>query len=116
MLYIGEDASLEKWLATCQEVCDSERVRSFLKDAQVFCKQHFGRMPMSMNPDVLFVRDYLSANPSQIGAALAVHDAWIPARDFVCRRFLDHLCEAVNDGVRDVLPDIASDCNVRCHY
>ena len=47
MPYIGEDASLEKWLATCQEVCDAERVRSFLKDAQLFFQQQFGGIPMS---------------------------------------------------------------------
>ena len=35
MPYIGEDTSLEKWFATCQEKCDAERVRSFLKDAQI---------------------------------------------------------------------------------
>ena len=116
MPYIGEDASLEKWLATCQEVCDAERVRSFLKDAQLFFQQQFGETPMSINPDVLFVRDYLSDNPSQLSAALAVHDAWVLVRDDVCKRFLDHLCETVKDRAHEELTDIASDCNMRCHY
>ena len=116
MPYIGEDASLEKWLAACKEVCDAERVRSFLKDAQMFCQQQFGETIMSINPDVLFVRDYLSASPGQLRAALAVHDAWVLVRDDVCRRFLEHLCEAVKDRVRETSTDIASDCNVRCHY
>ena len=114
--YIGEDASLEKWFATCQEKCDAERVRSFLNDAQMFCKHQFGETPMSMNPDVLFVHDYLNSNPSQLRAALAIHDAWIPVRDIVCKRFLEHLREAVNDRLRDVITDVASDCNVWCHY
>ena len=116
MPYIGEDTSLEKWLASCQEVCDAERVRSFLKDAQMFCQQQFGETPMSMNPDVLFVHDYLSTNPSQLRAALAIHDAWIPVRDVVCERFLEHLCKAVKDRARDALKDIAPDCNVWCNY
>ena len=116
MPYIGEEASLEKWLATCQEKCDAERVRSFLKDAQFFCQQQFGETPMSTNPDVLFVRDHLSSNPDQLRTALAVHDAWVLVRDDVCKRFLEHLCEVVKDRARDVLTDIASDCNVRCHY
>ncbi|MDE2827119.1 MAG: PD-(D/E)XK nuclease family protein [Bacteroidota bacterium] len=116
MPYIDEDASVEKWLATCLERCDAERVRSFLKDAQMFCKQQFGEKPMSKNPDVLFVRDYLSANPSQLSAALAIHDAWIPVRDTVCKRFLEYLREAVNDRIRDVLTDVAPDCNVWCNY
>ena len=114
--YIDEDTSLEKWFATCQEVCDAERVRSFLKDAQTFCKQHFGETPMSINPDVLFVRDYLFDNPSQLSAALAVHDAWVLVRDDVCKRFLEHLCEAFKDRAHEELTDIASDCNMRCHY
>ena len=116
MPYIGEDTSLEKWLATCQERCDAERVRSFLIDAQMFCKQQFGETPMSINPDVQFVRDYLSDHPSQLRAALAVHDAWVPVRDEVCKRFLEQLREAVKDRASDVLTGIASDCNVLCHY
>ena len=116
MPYIGEDTSLEKWFATCQEKCDAERVRSFLKDAQLFCQQQFGETPMSTNPDVLFVQDYLNSNPSQLRAALAIHDAWIPVRDTVCKRFLEHLREAVHHRAHDVLTDIASDCNVWCHY
>ena len=88
MPYIGKDASLEKWFVACQDVCDAERVRPFLKDAQRFCQQQFGETPMSINPDVLFVRDYLSDNPSQLSAALAVHDAWVLVRDDVCKRFL----------------------------
>ena len=116
MPYIGEEASLENWLAICQEKCEAERVRSFLKDAQMFCKQQFGENPMSINPDVQFVRNYLSANPSQLRAALAVYDAWVPVRDEVCKRFLEHLCKVVKDRARIALPGIASDCNVRCHY
>ena len=116
MPYIGGDASLEKWFATCQEKCDAKRVRSFLEDAQLFCQQQFGKTPMSMNPDVLFVHDHLNSNPSQLRAALAIHDAWIPVRDIVCKRFLEHLREAVNDRIHDVFTDVASDCNVWCHY
>ena len=116
MPYIGEDASIGKWLATCQEACDAERVLPFLKDAQRFCQQQFGETPMSTNPDVLFVRDYLLSSPSQLRAALAVHDGWVLVRDDVCKRFLEHLCDVVKDRAREALPDIASDCNVRCHY
>lgn len=116
MPYIGEETSIEKWLAACQEKCDAERVRSFLKDAQLFCQQQFGETPMSTNPDVLFVQDYLNSNPSQLRAALAIHDAWIPVRDTVCKRFLEHLRETVHHRAHDVLTDIASDCNVWCHY
>ena len=116
MPYIGEDASLEKWFATCQEKCDAKRVRSFLEDAQLFCQQQFGKTPMSMNPDVLFVHDHLNSNPSQLRAALAIHDAWIPVRDIVCKRFLGHLRKSVNDRIRDVLTGVASDCNVWCNY
>ena len=71
---------------------------------------------MSTNPDVLFVRDHLSSNPDQLRTALAVHDAWVLVRDDVCKRFLEHLCEVVKDRAREALTDIASDCNVKCHY
>ncbi|MDE2645731.1 MAG: PD-(D/E)XK nuclease family protein [Bacteroidota bacterium] len=112
MPYIGEDTSLEKWFAACQKVCRAQRVRWFLKDAQTFCQQQFGKTSMSDNPDVRFVQKYLSENPSQLRAALAVHDAWIPVRDDVCNQFLKHLKKTANFRLKK----LPSDCNVQCYF
>ena len=103
--------SLEKWFAACQDVCDAERVRWFLKDAQTFCQQQFGITSMSDNPDVRFVQKHLTENPSQLRAALAIHDAWIPVRDDVCNQFLKHLKKIANGRLKK----LTSDCNVQCY-
>lgn len=116
MPYIGEGGSLEEWLVNCYKVCKAERVRWFLKDAQAFCQQQFGETRMSLNPDVRFVRDYLSNNPSQLRAALAIRDAWTPVRDDVCRRFLEHLRKTIDDRKHEILTGTASDCHVQCRY
>ena len=113
MPYIGEGTSLQKWFAACQKVCNSRRVRWFLKDAQTFCQQQFGMTSMSNNPDVRFVQKYLSENPSQLSAAHAIHGAWIPVRDEMCKRFLEHLRKTVDNRVRE---EFGADFNVRCHY
>ena len=104
--------SLEKWFAVCQDVCDAERVRWFLKDAQTFCQQQFGETGMSNNSDVRFVQKYLSENPSQLRAALAIHDAWIPVRDNVCNQFLKHLKKIANCRLKK----LPSDCRVQCYF
>ena len=104
--------SLEKWFAACQDVCDAERVRWFLRDAQTFFQRQFGVTSMSNNPDARFVQKYLSDNPSQLRAALAIHDAWIPVRDDVCNQFLKHLKKIANCRLNKLL----SDCNVQCYF
>ncbi|MCY4205546.1 MAG: hypothetical protein OXE92_07480 [Bacteroidetes bacterium] len=71
---------------------------------------------MSKNPDVRFVRDYLSKNPGQLHAALAVHDAWPLVRDDICKQFLEHLCKAVDDRIHKEMEGNASNWNVYCRY
>ena len=63
MPYTGGDASLEGWLATCRKLCGADRVRWFLRDAELFCQQRFGESNMMTNPDTRFVREYLIRQP-----------------------------------------------------
>lgn len=116
MPYNGSDASLEDWFATCRKLCDADRVSWFLRDARLFCQQRFGESTMTTNSDTRFVREYLSNNPSHMSAALAVHDAWRLVRVEVCKRFLEHLRNTLEDKLRMVLPGFEGNFGVKCRY
>ena len=116
MPYTGSDPSLEDWFAACRKLCEADRVNWFLRDAELFCQQRFGVSTMTTNPDTRFVRDYLSDNPSHMSAALAVHDAWRLVRPEVCRRFLEHLRNSVEDRLRTVRSDFEEGFRVKCRY
>ncbi|MYD00364.1 MAG: hypothetical protein F4X13_14015 [Gammaproteobacteria bacterium] len=116
MPYTAGDPSLEYWFAACRNVCDADRVRSFLRDAESFCQQRFGESTMTTNPDTRFVREYLSDNPNHMRAALAVHDGWRLVRSEACERFLEHLRHTVEDRLRAVLPGAEDDFHVTCRF
>ena len=117
MPYTGGNTSLAQWFATCRDVCDADAVTWFLGHAELFCQQRFGESTMTTNPDTHFVREHLFDNPSHMRAALAVHDAWQVVRADVCERFLKHLRDAVEAGLRSEEPaGTARDFQVRCRY
>lgn len=115
MPYAGED-SLADWLANCRSRCDAERMRWFLREAESYFRSRFGEPTMTTDTVTDMVRDYLSSNPSQLRTALAVHDAWRRVRSDICKRFLEHLRQVVEDRMREELSHVAPDLHVRCRY
>lgn len=115
MPYAGED-SLADWLANCRSRCDAERVRWFLREAESYFRSRFGEPTMTTDTVTDMVRDYLSSNPSQLRTALAVHDAWRRVRAEICKRFLEHLRQVVEDRIHKELSHVARGLHVRCRY
>lgn len=115
MPYDGEN-SLADWFATCRERCKAERVRAFLKDAEMFCKEVFGETAMTIDRETQTVADHLYKYPRHLRTALTVHDAWHWMRAEVCEEFLHHLRRVVEDRMRAKLSKIASDFHVGCVY
>lgn len=113
MPYAGEN-SLADWFASCRRRCEAERVRAFLRDGELFCKKVFGVATMTEHRETKTVLSYLKANPKYLRTALAVHDAWFHLRDEVCKRFLEHLRDAVEDRMRQ--ENYQMDVPVRCSY
>ena len=113
MPYAGEN-SLAVWLATCRSRCDAERMRWFLREAESYFKSRFGKPTMRTDTVTDAIRDYLSSNSSQLRTALAVHDTWPLIRADICKRFLEHLRQVVEDRMREELSHIAPDFRVEC--
>ena len=115
MPYIGGEVSIAGWFAKCRKRCKAEKLRLYLEDAQSFCREQFGGFTMTTDSETHFIRKLLSANPDQMHAALAVHDAWRAVRAEVCRRFLRSLHRKLEERLRTEFPAVG-DLRVRWHY
>ena len=107
MPYSGDKVSLEGWFAACCELCEAERLRPYLEDAQSFCRHRFGGRIMTTDSETHAIRRHLFDDASRMHAALAVHDAWPAVRAEVCERFLEQLHQKVEKGLRKEFPDVS---------
>jgi len=105
MPYVGKD-SLADWFASCSQRCKASRVRAFLRDVEAYCRKRFGKIKMAGNRETWTVLNFLLENPKYLGTALAVREAWMPLRDEVCRRFLEHLRNTVESRLQQDWPDL----------
>ena len=112
---VGDGASLADWFGTCCKLSDAERLRWFLREGQLYCQHHFGDSTMT-DTEARYIREYLDENPRHLRAAFAVARAWPAVKHDVCRRFLEHLRDRVEERVRKEFPDIAGDLDVGCQY
>ena len=111
----GDGASLADWFGTCCKLSEAERLRWFLREAQLYCQHHFGDSTMT-DTEARYIREYLEENPRHLHAASAVARAWPAVKHDVCRRFLEHLRDRVDERVREEFPEISGDLDVGCHY
>ena len=112
---VGDGASLADWFGTCCKLSDAERLRWFLREAQLYCQHHFGDSTMT-DTEARYIREYLVENPRHLHSAFTVARAWPAVKHDVCRRFLEHLRDRVEERVRETFPEMADDLEVACHY
>ena len=63
-----------------------------------------------------YIHEYLDENPKHLHAAFAVHRAWPAVKDLLCRRFLEHLRDRVQERVAAEMPETREDLQVGYHY
>ena len=108
--------SLSDWFGNCLALCDAERLRWFLREGQLYCQQQFGDLTMT-DTEASHIRKYLEENPKHLPAAFAVARAWPELKHDVCRRFLEHLKEKVEEAVRTgEFRAKTDDLVIGCHY
>lgn len=112
---VGDGSSLAEWFGTCCKLSDAERLRWFLREAQLYCQHHFGDSTMT-DTEARYIREYLDENPRHLHAAFAVARAWPSIKHDACRRFLEHLRDRVEERVRETPSESAGDLIARCHY
>jgi len=108
--------SLAAWFSACRRRCEPDRLRWFLREAEVFCKRRFGGHPMTTDRETRTIMEYLFDNPEHLETAQSVSDAWLKVKEVLCRGFLEHLCAELAKEARTKWPDIAGDLRVECTY
>ena len=93
--------SLADWLGECRKICEVERVRWFLHDAEIFCQRTFGDRTMTTDSEARAVRDFLLSNPDHLTVARAVYESWPAIKNDVCRRFLERLRSRIKRKIED---------------
>ena len=106
--------SFAGWLAECRRRCEVDRLRWFLRDAEVFCERTFGGNTMVGDSERNAVREFVLSDPEKLRTALAVYESWPDIRDNVCERFLTRLCQRVREHER--LKQLGSELAVDCAY
>lgn len=108
--------SLMDWLAACREKCDVERLRWFLKDIESFCQRKFGGHAMATDTETRTVEEFLYSSPEHLLTAQTIHVSWPAIKERVCKRFLEHLRDRVEQGVKEKLSKFSHDIRVGCKY
>ncbi len=112
---LGNGTSLADWFGTCCQLSEAERLRWFLREAQLYCREHFGDSIMT-DTEARYIREYLDEKPGHLHAALAVHRAWPGVREEVYRRFLEHLRDRVEERLATEMRELQEDLQIGCHY
>ena len=109
--------SLADWFKECRRSCEVDRLRWFLRDAEVFCKRTFGGQTMTTGSETKAVRDYLRSNPEKnMAIARTVYASWPAIRDEICRTFFDRICRSVQRTAKEALSDVSDDLHVAQQY
>ena len=110
--------SLAEWLRECRENCEVDRLRWFLRDAEIFCQRTFGGQGMATNSERKATFDFVLSNPSNLKTALAVSESWPDVRDHVCEKFLKRLCHRIEKRLKEnaTLREFADDMQVGHTY
>lgn len=100
------DYSLADWFDACRRDCDVERLRNFLRDAEAFCRQHFGGVAMP-NTTQEQIRQFLE-DPKNLKIAMAVHRHWPEVRADIVKRFAERLTERISAHLAERLPQLGA--------
>ena len=110
--------SLADWLGECRKNCEVDRLRLFLRDAEIFCQQTFGGQAMTIDIERKATFDFVLSDPSNLKTALAVCESWPDVRDHICKKFLKGLCSQIETVVKEhgKLKEYAHDIQVDHRY
>lgn len=105
------------WLVNCQTVCDVDRLCSFLRDFENYCRQRpeFGGSPVTTEIKK-YVSNFLLSKPSNLEYASAVYKSWPLVQDEIFKHFLETLCTQImrNDKLKDQRDYI--ECEYKAEY
>ena len=99
--------SLADWFRECRRICEVDRLRWFLRDAEKFCQREFGGPTMTIDRETKLVMDFLLSEPDKnLEIAHAVYKTWPTVREKICWEFLNQICCRVKEKVSTFKDDI----------
>ena len=104
--------SLADWLGECRKNCEVDRLRWFLRDAEIFFQRRFGCQTMITSSERKATFDFVLSNPSNLKTALAVVESWPDVKAHVSEKFLKGLSSRIETAVREQLKDFVGDMRV----
>ena len=93
--------SLSDWLGECRKNCEVDRLRWFLRDAEIFCQRTFGGQAVTIDSERKATFDFVLSDLSNLKTALTVSESWPDVRDHVCGKFLKRLCSQIETAVKE---------------
>ena len=108
--------SLADWFKQCRRACEVDRLRWFLRDAEVFCQRTFGDPTMTTKSETKVVRDFLLSNPENLAIARTVYESWLAVKGEICKKFLKQLCRRVERKAKEEMPEFGNDVRVEYKY
>ena len=110
--------SIVQWFQECRTACEVDRLRWFIRDAELFCNRTFGDHTMTTYSEAKAIREFLleGTNPNNLRVAFSVYESWPAIRNEVCERFLKRLCSLVEQRAKEEMKDIADDLDIGCEY
>lgn len=114
--------SLAEWFQKCRRVCEVDRLRWFLRDAEIYCLRTFGGQTMTEDCGTQAVRDFLLSRTSSVETACKnlaiarkVSEAWPAVREDICNKFLNRICSSVKSRAKD-MSEFTDDLRVECRF
>ena len=90
--------SLADWLADCRRVCDVDRLRWFLREAETFCQRQYGGTTVTTTESST-VKDFVLAHPENIAIALDVYQSWPAIEAQIKKDFLELIYEQLPNNI-----------------
>lgn len=85
--------SLVDWFAECQSSCGVDRLRWFLREAELFCRHRFGGEVVTDNERNALM-EFVLESDERLRATSVIHQSWPAVKERVVRLFYDVLWKA----------------------
>ena len=101
--------ALTDWLTVCREKCQVERLRWFLRDADLFCKRQFGENVMATDCETAALEEFLFSNADNLKTAELINTLWPRITDQVRSRFMKLLATRIEENIKESTEKIPSE-------
>ena len=90
--------SLVDWLADCRRICDVDRLRWYLREAETYCQQRYGGNIVTDSKKSA-IAEFVLGDDKNVATALAVYETWPEVAGKIKRGFLELIWKKLPDDM-----------------